>query len=474
VDTTLPLAPSQQMMWEFMTALDPRRPGGARLVVVDFRRLAGRLDVEALSAAMRDVIDRHDALRMSFDRIGTDPALRILPDVDSPLVHIDVSGDPPAVQQARIEQIAYEQRTTAFDPARPPLWRAALIRLGETEHVLALSFFHMVSDGWSCSVFVADLCQAYAARLGATAPQPPLGVDFAGLSALQDEYLAGGRPDGAARAAYWREQLRPVPPYQLFPAADPAPAADLSAEVATRFAFPAGVTARLRPAARRARTSPYVLLFAAYQVLLSLRAGRRRVVLGTTTLGRESPLSRRLICQFTNNVYAPATIAPREPLGEVVGRAHATLAAAVAHAAPFHRVASAVRADFPRVRPWPDNHVFDAWFQSAAAAPPVIHCPGLRVEPLDITARAAPGTPAPVVAADVPAGCLPVWVKRGSPIVVVDDDRAGGVFIRNRSFFGDELVRGLIDDYLAVVAALVDDPGQCPADLRLPNGTRFN
>ncbi|WP_223884109.1 hypothetical protein [Micromonospora craniellae] len=54
--------------------------------------------------------------------------------------------------------------------------------------------------------------------------------------------------------------------------------------------------------------------------------------------------------------------------------------------------------------------------------------------------------------------------------MVVDDDRAGGVFIRNRSFFADDLVRGLVDDYLAVVAALVTDPDRCPAQLRLPDG----
>ncbi|GIJ79997.1 Condensation domain-containing protein [Micromonospora phaseoli] len=473
MSSILPLAPSQQMMWEFMTALHPARPGATRLVVVEFRRLRGTLDAAALRRAMQDVVDRHDALRMRFDRIGTRPAVRILPRVASPLEYVDLSGEPAPVQQARIEQIAYEHRTVEFDPGRAPLWRAALIRLSETEHVLALCFFHMVSDGWSCRVFVEDLFHAYAARLGAGAPQPPLGVDFSGLGAIQEAELTGGGPDAATRAGYWRDQLRPVSPYQLFPASPPAPDADLSAEVATRFAFPAEINARLRPAARRARTSPYVLLLAAYLVLLSHRAGRERIVLGTTTLGRESPLSQRLICQFTNNVYVPVTISPDAPIGDVVGAAHAALTAAIDHVAPFHRVASAVRPDFPRLRPWPDSHLFDAWFQSAASASPVIHCPGLQVEPIDVTARPTPGTPAPVVAADVPADCLPTWLKRGSPIVVVDDDRTGGVFIRNRSFFDDELVRGLIDDYVAVVSTLVTDPGRCPGQLRLPDGACF-
>ena len=85
----------------------------------------------------------------------------------------------------------------------------------------------------------------------------------------------------------------------------------------------------------------------------------------------------------------------------------------------------------------------------------------------------ARASPPPVVAADVPPECLPVWVKRGSPIVVVDDDRAGGVVIRNRGVFGDDLVRGLIDDYVAVVSALVTDPGTTPERVRLPDGACF-
>lgn len=216
-----------------------------------------------------------------------------------------------------------------------------------------------------------------------------------------------------------------------------------------------------------------MLLLAAYLVLLSRRAGRSRVVLGTTTLGRESPLSRQLVGQFTNNVYLPVDVAPDAPMSAVVGAAHASLAGAVAHATAYHRLARAVRPGFAAIRPWPDNHLFDAWFQSAASASPVLHCPDLRVEPVDITARAAPGTPPPVVAADVPPECLPVWVKRGSPIVVVDDDRAGGVVIRNRGVFGDDLVRGLIDDYVAVVSALVTDPGTTPERVRLPDGACF-
>ncbi|MGX1614007.1 condensation domain-containing protein [Micromonospora chalcea] len=471
--TTLPLAPGQQMMWEFMTALDPAHPGAARLVVVEFRRLRGTLRVDVLRQAMQDVVDRHDALRMRFDRVGVEPAVRILPHVESPLEYVDLSGLPPAEQQARVERIAYAHRNDAFDPCRAPLWRAALVRLSATEHVLALCFFHMVSDGWSCRVVVEDLCHAYTARLGAADPQPPLGVDFTALAALQETEQAGNGVDAAARAAYWRDRLRPVEPYQLFPASPPAPDVALSAEVATRFAFPAEVTARLRPAARRARTSPYVLLLAAYLVLLSRRAGRSRVVLGTTTLGRESPLSRRLVGQFTNNVYLPVTVEPDAPMRAVVEAAHASLAEAVAHATAFHRVARSVRPDFPAIRPWPDNHLFDAWFQSAASASPVLHCPDLRVEPVDITARPAPGTPPPVVAADVPSECLPVWVKRGSPIVVVDDDRAGGVVIRNRGVFGDDLVRGLIDDYVAVVSALVTTPDLPPGQVRLPDGACF-
>ncbi|GGM46998.1 condensation domain-containing protein [Dactylosporangium sucinum] len=466
------LAASQQMMWEFMTALDPAHPGNSRLVVVEFRRLLGDLDVAVLDAAVGDVIARHDALRMRFARIGADPAVEILPEVASPLEHHDVSDLPPDERRRWVERLVHAHRTRAFDPCAAPLWRAALVRLSPGEHVLALTCFHMVSDGWSCQLFMADVVHAYAARLGIRPPQPPLPAGlhrFAGIVALQD--ALAGDPD---RAAYWRDRLRPLPGgYQLFPAGKPGPADDLSAEVPDRFAFPAEVAGGLRGVARRARTSPYIALLAAWQVLLALRSGRRRIVLGTTTLGRDTAPERELFGQFTNNVYVPADVDPDRPLLDVVAAAHAETRAAMAHVAAFHTVAAAVDPDFDRHRPWPDNHLFDGWFQSAAPAAPTIELPGLVVEPVDITARPAPDAPAPVVASDVPPECLPVWVKRGSPIVVVDDDRAGGVIIRNRSFFGDDLVAGLVADYQAVVATLVTAPGTPVGRVRLPDGASF-
>ena len=467
--TSLPLAASQEMMWEFMTALDPERPGGSRLVVVDFRRLCGRLDLGALELAMADVIRRHDTLRLQFDRIGTDPRIRILPELRSPLAYLDLSADDPRQRWTRLEQLVHADRTRAFDPRVAPLWRAALIRFSATEHILAVTFFHMVSDGWACKVFVEDLIHAYEARLRNQPPPPTLDVDFAGVTELQRTALTGH----GDRAGHWRDRLPPLPEYQLFPAVTPAADADLSAEVADRFAFPAEVNVRLRGTARLARTTPYIALLAAYQVLLARRSGRRRIVLGTTTLGRDSPLSRLLIAQFTNNVYVPVPVDPDASLLDIVRAAHVETRAAIDNVAAFHSVATAVEPEFRRIRPWPDNHLFDAWFQSAAPASPILEFPGLRVEPVDVTARPVPGAPAPVTVADVPAGSLPVWLKRGSPIVVIDDDRTGGVIIRNRALFGDGLVRGLIADYIAVVEALVADPGQRVADVRLPDGSRF-
>jgi hypothetical protein len=464
----MPLAPGQQMMWEFMTALDPGNPGGSRLVVVEFRRMLGDLDQAAFDAAMDDVIARHDALRMRFVRIGTDPAVEIVAHLDSPLERVDLSTLPAGHRWERVERLVHAHRTVAFDPCAAPMWRAALVRMAPGEHVFALTCFHMVSDGWSCQVFVEDLMRAYAARTGAAAPQEPLDVDFAGTARLQ-QWLVGD----PVRAAHWRDHLPALPAYQFFPAGEPDPADDLSAEVADRFAFPAEVAGRLRGAARRARTSPYIALLAAWQVLLGRRSGRRRIVLGTTTLGRDSAVERAIIGQFTNNVYVPGDVSPDRTLLDVVAGAHTAAAEAMANVAAFHTVAEAVRPGFHGRRPWPDNHLFDGWFQSAAPAAATVQLPGLVVEPVDITARPAPGAPAPVVAADVPRECLPVWVKRGSPIVVVDDDRAGGVIIRNRSFFGDELVHGLIADYQAVVRTFVEAPDTPVGEVDLPDGASF-
>ncbi|MCC2333033.1 condensation domain-containing protein [Cellulomonas wangsupingiae] len=450
---TVPLSPSQELLWEFMSALCPHDPAGSRELTVEHRRLTGALDPDVLLDALGDVVRRHDPLRLVVDAVGPQPTLRVLDDVEPLVEVVDLSGTPASERDARVADLADADRRRTFDLARGPLWSVTLVRLAADEHLLLLSFCHLVGDGWSAKVLVEDLVAAYAARQSLGPHPAPLDLDWDDLVRLQRATL----PQEPARAEYWRSRLAPAPPYHAFPFDPPGPDSDLTGEVAYPFRFTPDVSGRLRAVAWRARTSPYVALMAAYHVLVASRTGRTRVVIGTTTLGRDTPESRRMVGQFTNDVCVPLVVRPEASLLDVVAEAHAAMAEAAANVMPFQALARAVNPSFDEQRPWPDNHLFDSYLQSAVPASAPLVLPGLRIEQtwLDDDGRERP----PVVTGrEVPPGTMPVWVKRGAPIVVVDDDRAGGVMIANVAFYPAALVDGLVADYVRIVEALVEDP----------------
>ncbi|MHC3470942.1 condensation domain-containing protein [Streptomyces sp. 7R007] len=450
----LPLAPAQETLWEFMRALAPDDPGAARLPVVDFRRIEGTVDRPAFEQALRDVERRHHALRMVFDRLGDEPLLRTRAETDVPFTYLDLSALPAAERRQRIDALVHGARFPAFDLLAGPLWRVCLVRVGPGDHLLVASFFHVISDGWSCQVFVEDLIQAYGARLGHGSPPGDLDVTFRDVTAWQRALLAGD----PARDAYWRRQLLPLPSEPVFPPLATPRGRDLTAEVAHPFTFGDEVAAAVRDVAWRARSTPFLVLLAAYHVLLCRRLGRDRLVAGTTTLGRTTPRARRVIGQFTNNVYPALRVGPVDSFLDVVRSLHATTNEAMAHVSSFNRLARAVCPDFDRLRPWSFIEVFDYWFQSAAPAEADLEVAGLRVRQVAPGGEGALDEGPPTADLAEAGDRLAVWARRGVPIVVVDDARQGGVLIYNRDLYDPATVEDLAAEYQAIVAALTAAP----------------
>ncbi|MGW0336296.1 condensation domain-containing protein [Streptomyces sp. NPDC003011] len=450
----LPLAPAQETLWEFLRALAPDDPGAARLPVVDFRRIEGTLDLPAFEQALRDVTRRHHALRMVFDRLGDEPLLRTRAEAEAPFTYLDLSGLPAAERERRVDALVHGERFPAFNLLTGPLWRVHLVCLRPGDHLLVASFFHVISDGWSCQVFVEDLVQAYGARLGHGSPPGDLDVTFQDVIAWQRALLA----EDPARDAYWRRQLLPLPAEPVFPPRATPRGRDLTAEVAHPFAFGDEVAAAVRDLAWRARSTSFLVLLAAYHVLLCRRLGRDRLVAGTTTLGRTTPRARRVIGQFTNNVYPAVRVGPADSFLDVVRSLHATTNEAVAHVSSFNRLARAVCPDFDRVRPWSFVKVFDYWFQSAAPAVPDLQAPGLRVRQVSPGGEGALDDGPPTADLAEAGDRLSVWARRGVPIVVVDDARRGGVLIYNRDLYDPGAVADLAAEYQATVAALTAAP----------------
>lgn len=451
----LPLAPSQELIWEFMTALVPDDPTATREVVSGSCLLEGVVDPSLLRAAVDDVADRHDVLRLTVAVLGPDPLVRVMPAVEVAFLADDLSGLPEHLRLDEAARIAAADQHRTFDLEHGPLWRVRLIRLSSTEHVFSYVFCHLVADGWASRVFVEEVVRAYRAREGSGPPPDGQVWGLADISRWQRRML----DDLPERAAFWRERLIPLPGYLPFPVLPTTPETNLVAEAAKPFRFPPEIVHGLRRVAWRARTTPYVVLMAAYHVTLSRHTGSDRVVVATTTSGRNTRPTRRAIGQFTNDIHVSVTLDRAAPALEVVRGVHRAVEAAERNVLPYKALAAAVNPAFADSRPWPDNHLFDAYFQTEAPGRPDIELPGLAVRWRPFDGRGTSEGRPPLPAREVDAGRVRVWAKHGCPDILVDDSREGGSVVYNPSFYDGDFVGDLVAEYTGVVEAVIRDPG---------------
>ncbi|MEO3812917.1 condensation domain-containing protein [Sphaerisporangium sp. B11E5] len=456
----LPLTPSQETLWEYMKAFAPEDPGDARINFLGLRRVTGHLDQQVFRRAVADVVRRQPSLRTVFLTVDHDPLVMIEPEIDPPVRFADVSSMPEDARREWLDSFYARERFRSFDLRRGPLWEIHLIRTAERSHVLALSFSHIIFDGWSANVLVAGIVHAYRAHLG-LAPHPAgPDIEYQDIVALQRRSLPGLPED----LDHWTGRLLPAPEGVPFPVLDPPRDADLMAETSHGFDFGAELAEKVAGVAWDLRAAPFTLLLAAYHILLSLRTGRERIIVGTTTMGRDTRASRHVVGQFTNNVYLAADIRPESPARDVVTQVHSAMESGLARLASFKATAAAVNPDFPKRRPWPFLHLYDAWFQALSPDGPGLVFPDLTVEYLEFDE----GTPPPGTKTRDDDARVPLWIKRGTPALIIDNDRSGGALVHSPRFFDDHMVSEAARDYVSIVSALVRDPLRSVGSLHAP------
>ncbi|MGW7823548.1 amino acid adenylation domain-containing protein [Streptomyces puniciscabiei] len=208
----IPLSFAQSRMWFLHHLEGPSATYNGPLVL----RLEGPLDTAALTAAVRDVVTRHESLRTLIveDADGT-PEQRILPpqEADVPVRMVDVAAD---AVDATMHEVACE----TFDLSKELPLRATVLRIAPQEHVLVFVFHHIAADGASMAPFLRDLLSSYTARRQGNAPDwPPLPVQYKDYTLWQRQLLGDeADPDSvtSAQLEYWRKELDGVPqPVQL-------------------------------------------------------------------------------------------------------------------------------------------------------------------------------------------------------------------------------------------------------------------
>jgi amino acid adenylation domain-containing protein len=293
----LPLSFAQQRLW-FIDQLEPDSP---LYNVPTALRVAGRLDVRNLELAFTEMVGRHEALRTVFASSEGRPAQVIRPAAPFPLPLVDLAALPAPAGRRLAHAVMASEVLRPFSLSRGPLLRVTLLRLGEAEHMVLLVLHHIISDGGSMDLLIGEVARLYEAfSAGLRSPLPELPVQYADFAAWQRSWLSGEVLD--EEIAYWRKRLSGMPPLLELPTDRPRPAVQTFRGAVQSFTLPMRLHSELGALARREGITLFMLLLAAFQVLLRRYSGQRDVSVGTPVSGRNRLELEGLIGFFVNTL----------------------------------------------------------------------------------------------------------------------------------------------------------------------------
>jgi hypothetical protein len=234
---------------------------------------------------------------------------------------------PAEERRAEAWRRAVDEARRPFDLERGPLLRALLVRLEAEEHLVVLTIHHVVSDGWSMGVLVREIAALYPAfAAGRPARLPELPIQYADFSVWQREWLAGGALD--AQLGFWRERLAGAPATLELLTDHPRPAVQTvrGRQAPVRLAPP--LVAALRETARKEGGTLFMVVLAAFELLLQRYARQDEMLVGSPIASRNRPDVEGLIGFFVNTLVMRGDLRGEPTLSELIARVRETALAA--------------------------------------------------------------------------------------------------------------------------------------------------
>lgn len=288
----------------------------------DHYQLTGSLDTAVFRAAWQRVMDRHDALRTALVWKDLDEPLQVVrARVTAPWEELDLRGLGEEEQQARVAELAEQQRRAGLAEDAEAPFALTLISLAEDRHELLWTSRHIVLDGWSAAVVLREVLACYREAVGGPLAALPAPVPQARYLSWLNEL------DSTPAQEYWRARLTGCEAPTTLPLPSPPPASADGAPLRVPFNLSRETSDQLRACARAHRLTLASMLEGAWALTLSALSGEHDVLFGVVRSGRMLglPEAHEIIGMLVNTVPVRASVDPAAPVAEWLAELHREL-----------------------------------------------------------------------------------------------------------------------------------------------------
>ncbi len=371
----LPLSFAQQRLW----FLDQLEPNSAFYHLGGALRLEGVLNLTALEQSLKEIINRHEALRTNFITIDGQATQIIHPVSNWKLSIIDCQ------HLTNTESLEIAEAEKPFNLAQDCLFRATLFVRSPLEYHLIVTMHHIVSDGWSIGVFFQELTRLYNAySQGLPSPLTPIQIQYADFAIWQRNWLQGEVLNNQLN--YWRKQLANAPVFLPLPTDRPRPAIQTFIGSHQEFSLSLSLSQKLNQLSQKQGVTLFMTLLAAFATLLYRYTGQTDILVGSPIANRNRREIEGLIGFFVNTLVLRLNLDHDLSFQDLLNHVREVSLTAYAHQdLPFEMLVETLQPQ----RDLSHTPLFQVMFVLQNAPIADLELTGLKVSPLSTENRTA-------------------------------------------------------------------------------------
>ena len=457
-EALMPLSFGQQRLW-FIDQFEPGSPLYNNFAAL---RLTGWLDQEALIFSLQKIVDRHESLRTTFAEHDGQPVQIIHPTTVGvglrdyqaenliEIIDFQLNGKlpSPAEQEAEISRLAIHEASQPFNLQTGPLFRIKLLEIKPDEHIIFLTMHHIVSDGWSVAVMIAEVGALYAGFLAQKsgvndidldAILPELPIQYVDYAIWQRQWLQGEELD--RQIAYWKANLAGIQQLELL-TDFPRPAIQTWHGASHWFELPVELSTRLVELSQREGVTLFMTLLAGLQILLMRYSGQEEISIGTPIANRTRFEVESLIGFILNTLIMRTESSGNPSFREYLGRVRETALGAYAHQdLPFEMLVEALQPQRDMSR----APFFQVMFDLQVSPLQGLNLPELTITPIPIDSGTAKFD-------------LALSIEEST---IGKDHILRGYLNYNTDLFENQTIVRMIEHFKVLLQSIVSTPEQC-------------